>query len=183
LTGDGCKQEKMKTGKQKMYFYSLLAPRQKLFFFFGHTRGSKKSNVKNKRQFFLSLSILTGSLPSVLGWLVAIFCVYVCLSWLTTDEQETIQQENSTLLEGRKRHEILPSDGRLCMFHLATHDRNSAPHSYIYSFFFYFSFYKWRNVMRRLNVAYHFHGDIKWSFASPPCATPGRFGKTGNPNI
>lgn len=120
-----------KTGKPKMYFYSLLAPRQKLFFFFGHTRGSKKSNVKNKRQFFLSLSILTGSLPSVLGWLVAIFCVYVCLSWLTTDEQETIQQENSTLLEGRKRHEILPSDGRLCMVHLATHDRNSVPHSCI----------------------------------------------------
>jgi hypothetical protein len=71
----------------------------------------------------------------------------------------------------------------VCAWFTSQHTTGTLRHTVASSFFFYFTFYKWRNVMRRLNVAYHFHGDIKWSFASPPCATPGRFGKTGNPNI
>jgi cytochrome bd-type quinol oxidase subunit 2 len=91
---------KNENGKTKNVLLFFISSEAKTILFFGHTRGSKKSNVKNKRQFFLSLSILTGSLPSVLGWLVAIFCVYVCLSWLTTDEQETIQQRKFNVARG-----------------------------------------------------------------------------------
>ncbi len=77
LTGDGCKQEKKRENKKCTFILYELRGNNS-FFLAIHDRG-KKTNVKNKRQFFVSLSILTGSLPSVLGWLVAIFCMCFCL--------------------------------------------------------------------------------------------------------
>lgn len=73
---------------KKCVLLFFISSEAKILFLAIHA-GEKKNYVKNKRHFSVSLSILTGSLPSVLGWLVAIFFLYVCLSWLSTFEQET----------------------------------------------------------------------------------------------
>ena len=111
--------------------------------------GKKKKELKA----VFSLSILTGcSLPSVFGGYLV-----VCLSWLTTYEQET--SKKMTLLEGRKRHEIAPSDGRSCMFTSTRFDCTRWGSHAVPSRF------QAGTLRRESNVAYHFNGDI---------ATPGR---------